>query len=284
MRVGCHVSISGKIFQSVDRALALGCTAMQIFSRNPRGWKSSPLLEDDVRIFKERLRESGIDPLVIHTPYLINLASPDNELYEKSIDSFRIDLERAHTLGAAFLVTHLGSSKDMGSHYGIKRVADAFNLLLERGIRGNIRILLENTAGSGSFIGSSLDQIKEIIEAVKENSLLGLCYDTCHGFASGYDLRDPESLDNLIGEIEKHIGLKRLQLLHLNDSKGDFQSGIDRHEHIGWGKIGIKGFELLINHPSLREIPMILETPKKSDEDDMMNLSTVKNLRKPMDS
>ena len=280
MRLGCHVSISGKIFKSIDRALALGCTAMQIFSRNPRGWSSSPLLEDDVTLFRERLEESGIDPLVVHTQYLINLASPDDELYEKSIDSFRNDLRRAGKLGAAYLVTHLGSPKNMDSDYGIERVTSALNRILERETPEHTKILLENTAGSGSCIGSVLGQIRDIIDAVKEKDLLGLCYDTCHGFASGYDMRESVSLNGLIRDIDGVVGLNRLLLVHLNDSKGDLGSGIDRHEHIGKGKIGMKGFELFINHPSLREIPMILETPKKSDEDDMNNLETVKSLRR----
>lgn len=280
MQVGCHVSISGKIFKSIDRAKALGCTAMQIFAHNPRGWKLSPLLDDDVRVFRERLNESGIQPLVVHTSYLINLASPDDDLYEKSIDFFKVDLERADRLGAAFLVTHLGSFKDMDLRYGIRRVSEALHLVLKSTGCATVRILLENTAGSGSTIGGDLCQIKEIIDSVKKNNSLGLCFDTCHGFASGYDLRDAESLHSLIEKIDGLLGLDRLCLLHLNDSKGHLGSGIDRHEHIGKGEIGLKGFESLINHPSLREIPMILETPKKSDEDDIENLSVVRGLRR----
>jgi len=280
LRIGCHVSISGKIFKSIDRAKDIGCTAMQIFSHNPRGWRLSPLIEDDVRIFRERLRRSEISPLVVHTSYLINLASPNDDLYEKSINSFKMDLERADRLGATFLVTHLGSSIDRGVEYGIERVSKVLNLVLSNWTFGNVMILLENTAGSGSTVGSDLGQIGEIIAAVKNNLSLGLCFDTCHGFASGYDFRDPESLDDLIEEIDGLIGLDKLRLFHLNDSKGDLGSRIDRHEHIGKGKIGLKGFEILINHPSLRETPIILETPKKSDEDDIENLSVVRGLRK----
>jgi len=279
-RVGCHISIAGKIFKSVDRAKTLGCTAMQIFSHNPRGWKLSPLSDDDVRIFRERLDESGIYPLVVHTSYLINLASPDDDLYRKSIDFFKVELERAYTLGASFLVTHLGSFKDRDLEFGIKRVTEALNQALESARQGDVRILLENTTGSGSTIGSDLCQLRNIINAVKENNSLGLCFDTCHGFASGYDIRDIQSLDSVIKKIDRLLGLERLCLIHLNDSKGELGSRLDRHEHIGKGKIGLKGFEIIINHPSLREIPMILETPKNSDEDDINNISIVKGMRR----
>jgi deoxyribonuclease-4 len=280
LRIGVHVSISGKIFNSIDRAKALGCSAIQIFSHNPRGWKVPPLLDDDVRIFRKRLKKSGLHPLVVHTSYLINLASPDDGLYERSIDSFKVDLDRANRLGATFLVTHLGSSRDKDVQHGIMRVRGALNLVLENNGHRDIKILLENTAGSGSTIGYNLYQIREIIDAVKHRDSLGLCFDTCHAFASGYDFRDTRSLDSLIEEIGRILGLDRLGLIHLNDSKEGIGAGIDRHEHIGKGKIGIKGFRLLINHPSLRDIPMILETPKKSDKDDIRNLSIIKGLRK----
>ncbi|MFH1625276.1 MAG: deoxyribonuclease IV [Pseudomonadota bacterium] len=277
--MGVHVSISGKIFESVDRAKALGCATMQIFSHNPRGWKVSPLLDEDVRIFRERLKKSGIRPLVVHTSYLVNLASPNEELYERSITSFESDLERADRLGAAFLVTHLGSSKGRSVAYGIRRVSLALNSVLENNPGRDVRIALENTAGSGSAVGYDLRHIKQIIDSVKDGTSLGLCFDTCHGFGSGYDLRDAQSVDSLIEKIDTLLGLDRLWLIHLNDSKGHLGSRIDRHEHIGRGKIGLKGFKILINHPSLREIPMILETPKKSDKDDITNLSIVKSLR-----
>ena len=279
MQLGCHVSISGKIFRSVDRAKVIGCTAMQIFSHNPRAWKISPIPEEDVRIFKDRLQRSGIHPLVVHTSYLMNLASPDDHLYQKSIDSLKNDLERADKLGANFLVTHMGSFRDRNLQYGMNRVINALNPVLENSRNESVKILLENTAGSGSIIGSDLYEIKEIVGGVNKNDSLGLCFDTCHGFAYGYDLRDRKSIDDVVEKIDRLLGLERLCLLHLNDSKGSLGSRIDRHEHIGEGKIGIKGFEIMINHPSLRDIPMILETPKKSDDDDTRNLSVVRGLR-----
>lgn len=282
--MGVHVSISGKIFHSIDRAKAIGCTAMQIFSHNPRGWKVPPLFDEDVRIFKEKLNESKIHPLVVHTSYLINLASPDEDLYKRSIDSFKLDLERADMLGATFLVTHIGSSKDRDLQYGMKRASDALNSILDDGRHRNVKILLENTAGSGSIIGYTLNQIKEITESVKKDHSLGLCFDTCHGFASGYDLRDTDSIEELINEIDSFLGMDRFCLIHLNDSKGSLGSFIDRHEHIGKGKIGIKGFDILINHRAVRDMPMILETPKKEEQDDVKNLFTVKRLRNSMGS
>jgi len=279
LQLGCHVSISGKIFRSVDRAKVIGCTAMQIFSHNPRAWKISPIPEEDVRIFKDRLKRSGIHPLVVHTSYLINLASPDDHLYQKSVDSFNDDLERADKLGANFLVTHMGSFRERNLQYGMNRVINALNSVLENNPYESVKILLENTAGSGSIIGGDLYETKEIIGGVKNNDSLGLCFDTCHGFAYGYDLRDRKSIDDTIEKIDRLLGFERLCLLHLNDSKGSLGARIDRHEHIGKGKIGLKGFEIMINHPSLRDIPMILETPKKSDDDDKKNLSVVRGLR-----
>jgi deoxyribonuclease-4 len=279
MRIGFHVSISGGFSLSAQRAFELGCTCMQIFSRNPRGWTVKPLDKDDVAEFKKLREQWDIGPVFVHTNYLINLASSKPDLYEKSIEQFVVDLERAEHLGAEYLVTHLGSASSQDASWMIDRVSHSLNMAMKLH-SPRATILLENTAGEKGDVGYTLEQVQEVISRLDDVSRIGICYDTCHGFAAGYDIRTKKDVDALAKKIEATIGLNKLKGMHLNDCLRDFNSRVDRHWHIGEGKIGLDGFKELLNHPAFSDVPMIMETPKETEEDDPRNMKTVKSLMK----
>ncbi len=276
VRLGVHVSISGGLDKAVNRAKELGCNTLQIFSRNPRGWSAAPLKTEAIINFVNLLSMEDIDPIIIHTPYLINLASPDEEIYEKSIAALALDLQRARLLGASYVVTHLGSSKGTNEEIGLQRVIQALKIALDKNY--SVGLLLENGAGAGREVGSSFEQIKIIMEGVKAGPRLGVCFDSCHAFVAGYDLRTREKVNLLAREIDRTIGFTSINLLHINDAAGDLGSHLDRHEHIGQGKIGRSGFQYLLAHPSFRGIPIILETPKRDPRDDHRNLKKIREV------
>ena len=277
MRLGVHVSIAGKIYEAVDRAKALNCECMQIFSRNPRGWQATKLDKADVEEFKKRRKEADITPLVVHIPYLINLASPEDRLYEKSIQAYLEDIRRADLLSAEYFVTHLGSHKGKGRDLGIDRFARALDKIIKE-LKPKVKILLENTSGSGNWLGGDFEDIAEIMTKSHQKDKLGLCFDTCHAYAAGYDIKNKKGLDETLKKIDKLIGINKLKLIHINDSKGDLGSHLDRHQHIGKGKIGRDGFKLILHHPKLRDLPYVLETPKEDIKSDPMNLKTVRSI------
>jgi deoxyribonuclease-4 len=279
MRLGFHVSISGGFALSVQRAFELGCTCMQIFCRNPRGWTVKPLDKDDVSEFKKLREQWDIGPVFVHTNYLINLASTKPDLYDKSIEQFVIDLERTEALGAEYLVTHLGSASGQDAEWMIKRVSDALNMAMKLH-PPKATILLENTAGEKGDVGYTLEQVQEVISLLTDASRIGICYDTCHGYAAGYDIRTKRDVDSLAKKIDATVGLKRLKGIHLNDCLKEFNSRVDRHWHIGEGKIGLDGFKVLLNHPAFKDVPKIMETPKETEEDDPKNMRMVKSLIK----
>ncbi len=279
MRLGFHVSISGGFSKSVERAYELGCTCMQIFSRNPRGWTVKPLDKADIAEFRSLREKWDIGPVFVHTNYLINLASSKPDLYERSIEQFVIDLERTEALGAEYLVTHLGSASGQEPVWMMDRVASALNMAMKVHEPKAV-ILLENTAGEKGDIGFELEQVQEVIARLSDAGQIGICYDTCHGFAAGYDIRTKQSVDALAKKIDSTVGLDRLKGMHLNDCLRDFNSRVDRHWHIGDGKIGLDGFKVLLNHPAFKDVPKIMETPKETEEDDPRNMKTVRNLLK----
>jgi deoxyribonuclease-4 len=279
VRLGFHVSISGGFSLAVQRAFELGCTTMQIFSRNPRGWTVKPLDKDDIAEFKKLREKWDITPVFVHTNYLINLASPRPDLYEKSVEQFVIDLERTERLGAEYLVTHLGSASGKEPGWMIERVAGALNMAM-RLHPPRATVLLENTAGEFGDVGYELEQIGEVVSKLNDPSHIGVCYDTCHGFAAGYDIRTKKGVDALAARIGSTIGLDRIKGMHLNDCLRDFGSRIDRHWHIGEGKIGLDGFRVLLNHPKFKDVPKIMETPKETEEDDPRNMRVVRSLLK----
>ncbi len=280
MRFGAHVSIADHIYLAIDRAVAVGCEAIQIFPGNPRGWKTGPLPADAVKEFKKRRREASVGPVAIHLPYLVNLSSARERIVEASIGSLKDALSKALAIEAEFLVMHTGSHSDTGGEDGVKQVAAGLRTLLEEEF-GPVKLLLENTAGAGHTLGATPTEIAEIIAAVDNDPRLGLCFDTCHAFAAGYDLRKPAGLNVYLDELDASMGIDRMKLVHANDSKGELGSHLDRHEHIGEGKIGLAGFRHVINHPAFAKLAFIIETPRKGPEDEERNLATLRNLREP---
>jgi len=251
---------------------------MQIFSRNPRAWKAKDLSLMEVEELKKRRCQVGINPLVVHVPYLINLVTPDEELYLRSLEAYISDVKRAETLGAEYFVTHMGNHKGKGEEWGLKRLAGALEKIIAA-TRPGLMILLENTAGSGSSLGSRMEHFKKVIEATEGSECLGFCLDTCHAFAAGYDVSTERGLERTLQEVEELIGRERVKLVHINDSKGDLNSRVDRHENIGQGKIGLEGMRVIVNHPLLKNLPFILETPMKKGDDDLRNMATLRSLR-----
>lgn len=277
MPLGVHTSIAGGLSKAIDRAFDLGCDCVQFFARNPRSWIYKPLAPAEAALFRKRKKETGIYPAVVHTNYLVNLCTPDDVNFDKSLFLFKKELSTAEEIGADYLVTHLGSPMDMGKEFAITRILSAF-----RDFAGTIgkktTVLLENTSGSGTAFGSDLKDIRRIIEGAKAFGVeVGLCFDTCHAFAAGYELK-PGGAKALLSVIDAEIGLERLKLIHLNDSKGQLSSGLDRHEHIGKGKIGLDAFREFLTRPEIARLPMILETPKKTPGDDTRNLKTVRKI------
>ncbi|MCQ8903379.1 MAG: deoxyribonuclease IV [Methanothrix sp.] len=274
-RFGVHISIAGGLHLSVGRAIELGCDTYQIFTSNPRGWRSKQLSDNVIEAFKSKLSGSGIWPVVGHMPYLPNLASPRENVYSRSVQALKDELMRCSALGIPYLVTHMGSHLGSGRDSGISRIVGAIEAAHSHS--GGTKILLETTSGSRNSVGGRFEDLADVRERVGSD-LLGICLDTCHIFAAGYDLRDEASLDETLRAFDSTVGLGNLMLIHLNDSVGDLGSGLDRHEHIGMGKIGLDGFAAVINDRRLRELPMIMETPVDDRRDDRGNLEVVRGL------
>jgi deoxyribonuclease-4 len=274
--MGVHVSIAGGLGKAVDRAVERGCDLFQIFSRNPRGWRSKDLSQDEMDKFLTRMRSSGLLMAVDHMPYLPNLASPKEDVYTRSIDLLSTELVRCHSLRIPYLVTHLGSHLGSGHDAGRRRTVSAIEAALSRSI-GDVILLLENTAGTKNSMGGSFEEIAAIIDAA-DGARLGVCLDTCHLFAAGYELRTQLGLEQTLEQFDDAIGMERLRLVHLNDSRGRLGSRLDRHEHIGLGEIGAEGFRGILRNESLRDLPMILETPVDERRDDVGNLRAARSL------
>jgi deoxyribonuclease-4 len=276
LRVGFHVSIDGSIDRAVNRAVELKCNTFQIFTRNPRQWKSTKLTSETAKAFSDKVKNYDIKPVFAHMPYLPNLASPRDEVYKKSVKTLTSELERCRRLEIPYLVTHLGSHLGAGMQTGFTRLINGINQAFNV-TGGGVTLLLENTAGTRNSMGNTLEDIQYIIERLSHPERAGVCFDTSHAFAAGYDLRTEETVEATVRKIDEIIGFERLKLVHLNDSKGDLNSRIDRHEHIGMGKIGEEGFRNVLKS-KLGELPLILETPKDSRRSDVGNLRKVREL------
>lgn len=264
MRFGYHVSTRGGFLQAIKEARLFGCETMQVFPSSPQQWGTPELPEEEARGFVRRKDDAGIDPVVIHSIYLVNMASPSDPVYKRSVSSLVTSLDRAERLGATSVVTHIGNHKEDSAEKGLNRIAGAVTECLERSGDDSL-LLLETTAGAGTSIGGDFEQFARIFEETGGPDRLGICLDTCHIFAAGYDIRNPEGIDDTLGRLDRSIGLERLKLLHLNDSKGDLGSHMDRHEHIGEGKIGLDAFRCIVNHDRLKGLPAIVELPHGED-------------------
>ena len=262
---------------SLERAYELGCNTMQIFSHNPRGWAMKRKGADEIEAFVKARGKYAIFPVYIHTSYLINLASGDGALAAKSIDMVIQEMDIADSIGAEYVVLHTGSASGEDAGNARKRAIACLTSVAKRG-EWRAGLLLENTAGERGDITSRIEDIAEIVEKVPGKLISGICIDTCHAFSAGYDIRHDEGIQLLLDEIVKYIGKEKIRLVHLNDAKGTLGGGLDRHEHIGKGTIGIGGFQCFLNHHIFSNIPLILETPKKSPDDDLKNLETVRKL------
>ncbi|MBN3039778.1 MAG: deoxyribonuclease IV [Candidatus Omnitrophica bacterium] len=278
LKLGVHVSISGNIYKSVDRAEQLGCNTMQIFSRNPRQWRKENLSQEDIQKFRQKILQAKIKPLVIHIPYTLNLASSRRSFYKTTIRDFILDLEETDKLGANFLITHMGSYKGGTEIGGLLRVINALKKILKETAGNQTVILLENTSGSGSWLGYKFSHHRFILEELGWSERVGVCLDTAHAWAAGYKIDNVKGVEDLLTEIDKEVGIKRLKVVHLNDTQEALGSKKDRHLAIGQGNIGRRGFKAIINHPDLQKTAFILETPKDSDEDDINNLRAVRKL------
>ena len=277
IRCGIHVSIAGSIDQAVDRAKEKNCDTFQIFTRNPRGWKLKKLSSHDVAGFRQKLRNSTIDPAIAHMPYLPNLSCPKKGLYKKSVRTLTLELQRCNLLDIPYLVTHLGSHLGKGREVGLQQLIQAVDTALETS-KTRTMLLLENTAGTRNSMGSSFEDIREILGHVSQRNRVAVCFDTAHAFAAGYDLRNTESVQSTVDELGRIVGLDLVKVIHANDSKGDLGSGIDRHEHIGMGYIGEQGFKAILHNDILRKLPLILETPIDRRGTDVTNLRRLREL------
>ena len=282
MLVGVHVSIAGSVDRSIDNAVTRGCTAFQIFTRNPRGWAAKPLLDKDITNFKEKLAASKIDRFatVAHMPYLPNLSSPEDDPFARSLNSLSDEIKRCGRLGIPYLVAHLGSyKKEKGGspQKGMERLVKAFTKAVAEN-QNDVTILLENTAGYKNSVGSNFEQLASIFFQLKPAKRFGICLDTCHAFAAGHDLRTQKAATLTLEKFDSAIGIEHLKILHLNDSKGEIGCNVDRHEHIGLGKIGETGLSHVIKFANSKKIPIILETPIDHRRDDVGNIKKVKEL------
>ncbi len=279
MRLGAHMSIAGGVEQALLRGQSIGCQAIAMFTKNNNQWKAKALTQEDADRFNAARIETGIHPVVAHTSYLINIGSPDAALWKKSMASLQDELARAELLGIPYLVLHPGSHVGKGIDYGLKRAAEAFNRIHAKLPNLRVMTLLEHTAGQGTNLCCTFEEIARLRELIVENKRIGVCLDTCHLFAAGFDIRKPELYDDTMRRFDDTVGIKQIKAWHLNDSKNPLGSHVDRHEHIGKGKIGRAGFKNLLNDPRWDDLGALLETPKGPEmKEDKMNLRALRRL------
>ncbi len=275
------MSTAGGVDKAILRGEQVGCDVIQLFTKNNNRWMSKPLAEESIEAFKKNISRTGILPFASHDAYLINLAATDPKIYRKSIEAFLDEMDRAEMLDIPGLVFHPGSHVGSGEKEGIKKIAESLRRLLDERPGYKVKLLLETTAGQGSSIGCKFEHLVEIMEKVNEPDRLGVCFDTCHVFAAGYDISNKKGYDKTFKDFENIVGLQTIEGFHLNDSKKALGSKVDRHEHIGKGALGIKAFECLMNDERFENIPMVLETPKGPDmEEDRINLKILRGLIK----
>lgn len=279
MLLGAHISIAGGVDKAIERGASLSCTAIQVFTKNSNQWKGRPLRPEEIETFLSLRKKSAISAIIAHDSYLINLATSDPDLREKSISALFHEMSRCKTLEISCIVIHPGAHLGAGEERGIRNIADSLNALFQQTEGWNVAIALETTAGQGTSVGYRFEHLRQIRESVRDKDRIKTCLDTCHLFAAGYDISDPEGYDKVISEFDSIVGLDSVACLHVNDSKKGLGSRVDRHEQIGKGCIGIRAFQLLMNDKRFRKIPKIIETPKgKEMEEDRVNLALLKGL------
>lgn len=277
--LGAHMSIAGGLHHAPERGARANCGVIQIFTQNSNQWRGKIPSDADVALFREQWQTAGLHDIVCHDIYLINLAAAPGEVRDKSLAAFREEMERCARLGITRIVMHPGSHLGEGEETGIRRIAEAFDELFAATPDYRGKILLETTAGQGTNLGYTFEQLRAIIDGSTCPDRFAVCYDTCHTFAAGYDITSRAGYERVFAEFDRIIGLERLQCFHLNDSKKGLGCRVDRHEHIGQGAMGLEGFRFLMNDPRFARIPKILETPKgDNDEMDAVNLRTLREL------
>jgi deoxyribonuclease-4 len=278
LRVGVHTSITGSIENAVLRAAEIGCDTFQMFSANPRGWRTIDPSRQECEQFRATREEHDLSPLVIHDNYLINLASADEEIRRKSVAAFRRELGRALALGADYLVAHPGSAKGSTVPEALRTCVESLKEAAKGLSLDGLMVLIENTAGQGSAIGRSFEEVAEIVAGASRELPVGACIDTAHSFAAGYSIHTPAGLSRTVKELDRTVGIGKVRIIHANDSKASFDSHVDRHEHIGKGQIGEEAFGRIVRHPKLRVIPFICETPLDEPDDDRRNVEMIRKL------
>lgn len=277
--LGAHMSIAGGVHLAFDRLGEVGGEALQIFTKNHRQWKENRLSDESIELFRVKWEKSGRIPVAAHDVYLINLAAADDLIAAKSTLAFAEELRRCAELGIPYLVMHPGAHVGEGFEPALERMVKNLDLAFEAAEVETVSLLIENTAGQGSSLGATFEQINIILEASRYGKKMGVCFDTCHGFAAGYDISSEKAYAETMARFDAAIGLDRLKFFHLNDSKKGFRSRVDRHEHIGRGEIGLDGFRFLLNDPRFQHHPMVLETPKGKDlSEDRENLRVLRSL------
>ncbi len=281
MKLGAHESNAGGAFNAIYRGQKATCDVIQMFNKANSQWRAKPLESEEVDKFFAAIEETGITVACSHASYLINLASPDPALNEKSYESFKLEMERCALLKIPNLVVHPGSHVGSGEQEGMDRIIINLNKLFSELKANTVTVCLEATAGQGSNLGYTFEQLAYMIDGVKDKTHIGVCVDTCHIFSAGYPISDPADYKTTMKKFEDTVGLDRLRVMHLNDSKKGFGEKKDRHDHIGEGQIGIEAFRNILNDKRLAKIPMVLETPKEEDlEDDIKNLALLRSLIK----
>lgn len=276
-RIGAHVSSAGGAHKAIGRQKDVGGNCGQLFAGSPRGWKVKDYTEDEVKQFKEAKKETGQKPYSFHSTYLVNLATPKDDLFKKSLNCLQDELYAAEDLGVEYIVFHPGAHTGSGRENGITRIAEGID---ELEIPEGVTLLLENTSGKGTTLGKSFGELRQMIEKCDtDNEKIGVCIDTCHAHAAGYELSDKDGFRDMVQEIKEDLGLEKVKMLHLNDSKDEKGSEKDNHEHIGEGNIGEKGFRNVVNSNDLEEIPMVLETPNTDEKGYKENLEKIMELR-----
>jgi len=276
------MSTSGGLYHAIEHGVNTGCTSVQIFTKNNNRWAQKPTSDEDAEKFLDAQKEAKIAPVVSHTAYLINLATPKDELHKKSISALIDEIQRAEQLQIPDAVLHPGSPLDESPEYGMKKIIDSLNRCIEGTKDCKARIALECTAGQGSHLGYTFEQIAEMIDGVEDKTRISVCLDTCHIFAAGYDIRTEDTYQETWKKFSRTIGMKYLKVIHLNDSKKGLGSRVDRHTHIGDGEIGKDAFKFIMQDRRLDKIPKLLETPKSKEgyEFDLRNLKILKDFWK----